>query len=248
MLLQVQGGDISINVEKILSIANGAAITTRSVSNKSAGNILVNVQDLIVTNGAISSETINAQGGSIWIHAKGNAILDNGLITTSVASSNSDAGNITIKNPIILVLIDKSRIEANTFGGKGGFVNIESDHLIQSLNSVIRADAISKLGIEGEVNIDSPDTDITKGLIILPDNFLDATTILRKPCVQHSGADEIRLVVRKYQVLPQSPYSLWDHVPKIRQDFRINNSQSGNSSNPMLTGLQHIDKDCSENE
>jgi hypothetical protein len=53
--------------------------------------------------------------------------------------------------------------------------------------------------------IDAPDTDIIAGFAGLPANFLDAATVLTQLCAGRSGANVSSLVVRKYEVLPDSP-------------------------------------------
>jgi hypothetical protein len=64
------------------------------------------------------------------------------------------------------------------------------------------------------VVIDAPDTDIIPGFAGLPANFLDAATVLTQLCAGRSGANVSSLVVRKYEVLPDSPYALRVQLPR----------------------------------
>jgi hypothetical protein len=64
------------------------------------------------------------------------------------------------------------------------------------------------------VEIDSPDIDILGGLAELPASFFDAATLLTTPCAERSGAEVSRLVIRRYEVLPDSPYALRVQLPQ----------------------------------
>ena len=89
--------------------------------------------------------------------------------------------------------------------GRGGNIRIVSDFFFGPLQNV---SASSERGIAGVVDIDSPETDLNAGLVPLPASFFDAAQVLMRPCAERSGADVIRLVVRPYEVLPDSPYAL----------------------------------------
>jgi hypothetical protein len=87
-----------------------------------------------------------------------------------------------------------------------------TDFFFTTPDSLVNAS--SKLGISGTVEIDSPDTDILGGLTELPAGFFDAATVLTQPCAERSGAEVSRLVIRRYEVLPDSPYALRVQLPK----------------------------------
>jgi large exoprotein involved in heme utilization and adhesion len=42
--------------------------------------------------------------------------------------------------------------------------------------------ASSALGIDGSVNIDAPDSDVSAGLAVLPESFLDAASLMQANC------------------------------------------------------------------
>lgn len=75
---------------------------------------------------------------------------------------------------------------------------LEVQFLLRLPDSLVSAS--SQLGIDGVVEIDSPETDLNAGLVPLPANFFDAAQVLMRPCAERSGADVIRLVVRPYEV------------------------------------------------
>jgi hypothetical protein len=219
-------GKIEIIIGNLLQLRNGSSITVETVK-VDAGDIFIDVNNS------------NSNQSSI-IHLSGNS-----QITTSVANGKGNGGNINIgkfNKPVFLVLDGNSKIMANAKEGSGGNIDISTDFFFGSSENIT---ASSEKGIAGIVNIDSPDTDISSGLLTLPTIFFDVTTVLRKPCVQQSGVDAIRLVIRKYQILPQSPYGLWGHVPNAAPNKQ---SQTSDTYYPALASLQSMDKDCTDNE
>lgn len=177
------------------------------------GTVTIKTQYLRLQNGEFSTRSIEAGGGSIAIGARDVVLMVSSEIITSVAGGDNNAGNISITEPIAVILTEGSRIEANAFEGAGGNVHIVTAALFQSPDSVIEAS--SERGIEGVVEINVPDTDISGSLATLPVVFFDPTTIMTKPCAERSAADAIRFVHHKYEVLPESPYALRVYVPKL---------------------------------
>ena len=96
-------------------------------------------------------------------------------------------GNITIDPQF--VILNQSNILANAFGGPGGNITIVADNLISSAQSSI--DASSALGINGTVNISSPDQEVAQELAVLPENFLDVTGLISDRCGTAAGASSL---------------------------------------------------------
>ena len=158
----------------------------------------------IENQGTISVETVFADAGDIDIHVNELLLLrNNASITTSVADGAGSGGNIRI-DPVFTILDSGSRIVAQAREGAGGNIHIVSDFFFASPDSLVSAS--SELGIDGVVEIESPDTDLNAGLIELPGDFFDVATLLTQGCAP--GASLSRLVVRKYEVLPDSPAAL----------------------------------------
>jgi large exoprotein involved in heme utilization and adhesion len=151
-------------------------------------------------NAIISSEAENAGGGIIEITSKEDMALLNAKITTSVKQGSLNGGDIFLSSK--MSILNKSQIIANAYEGTGGIITINSDHLIRSADSII--DASSQLGINGTVNILSPEQDFSRGLNTLPSTFMDATQWLNHPCDQRMG-DISSLMIIKRDALPQLP-------------------------------------------
>ena len=78
-----------------------------------------------------------------------------------------------------------ARIRANAFGGNGGNIVIVAGNFFQTPDNVISAS--SSLGIEGTIEIDSPETDVSGGLVVLSASFLDASAQLADRCATRIG-------------------------------------------------------------
>ena len=121
---------------------------------------------------------MTSDGGNIAIFAPRLIRLVDSQITTSVQSGVGGGGNIFIDPQF--VLLQNSQIIANAFGGPGGNISIIAGQLIADPATIISAS--SALGIDGAVNIDAPDTDVSAGLAVLPAAYLDASSLLRGGC------------------------------------------------------------------
>ena len=175
------GGDVSLQAS-VLQLTDGATISSSSLSSGLAGNIEIRLSDsLDMQGGIIATRALTSDGGNIRIVAPRLIHLVDSQITTSVQSGAGGGGNIFIDPQF--VILQNSQIIANAFGGPGGNINIVAGQLIADPLTAITAS--SALGIDGSVNIDAPDTDVSAGLAVLPVSFLDAASLLRAGC---SGA------------------------------------------------------------
>jgi large exoprotein involved in heme utilization and adhesion len=211
-----QGGNVTINATDI-TLQDGGRISAESFDTGLAGQIFIKARDnLRLVNGSqISVATAQANAGNITLEV-GNLLhlSDDSSITTSAAGGKGSGGNITL-NSVFIVLDEGSSIIANALEGQAGNIFIRilgGGALFQSPGSLIRAS--NRFGVEGSVVIDAPDTDIIAGFAGLPANFLDAATVLTQLCAGRSGANVSSLVVRKYEVLPDSPYALRVQLPR----------------------------------
>jgi large exoprotein involved in heme utilization and adhesion len=245
----VNSGDAgSITLEATdIELNGGAGIFAGSSGTGRAGQIFIKALDnLRLVNGSqISVATTQADAGDITLEVGDLLHLSNGSsITTSVAGGTGKGGNITL-NSVFVVLDEGSRIIANAEGGQGGNILIRilgGGALFQSPDS--RIEASSERGIEGSVVIDAPNTDIIAGFAGLPANFLDAATVLTQLCAGRSGANVSSLVVRKYEVLPDSPYALRVQLPRAiptsgtaKQSRAPRTHYAGNPLPPMISCL-----------
>ena len=168
-----------------------------------AGVIRLTGDEIRLTDGGrIATSADNAGGGAMNIGVGRRLYLLDGRITTSVALGAGDGGDVTIDHPRFVIL-NGAEIIARAWEGTGGNISIAADHFIRTTDSVV--DASSRLGIDGVVEIASPEVDVGGGLAILPADFLDAAQWLATPCEARTGESVSRFVISGRDGVPP-PY------------------------------------------
>ena len=219
------GGKIQLSSQQLI-VSEGALISSKNSGRGRANDIIITLAgDADIDNSNILLETREGDAGNIVVQS--NVILmKKSNVSTSVLGFQGDGGNITYDNT--MTLLNKSQIIANAHEGAGGNITINSDHLIRSADSII--DASSKLGINGNVNILSPEIDLSSGLTTLPSNFMDASQWLNTPC--HQRGDNIsHFVINGRDALPQSP----DDLLSVNPYGLIFDTPLGKKIKPMMT-------------
>jgi len=204
-------GQITVQSDTI-DILDGASISSASKADHfggSTGNIDIQSTDYvrILDNSRLSTEAINtvnigiendSMKGKISVNANQMIYLADSNITTSIRGGSGDGGDIDI-DPEFVVL-NNSNIIANAYEGNGGNIHIVADNFIQSSDSIIEAS--SALGIDGSIDIDSPDIDVASGLTILPADYMDISKWLHTPCSSKNISDISSFVVKSRDALP----------------------------------------------
>jgi filamentous hemagglutinin family protein len=177
------GGQISVNAPQVILEA-GSIIDSASTTDGLSGDVSIYSSDQVrLADSSISTQATTSDGGNITIQATTLLDLLNSTIETSVESGVGAGGNIDI-DPKAVVL-QNSRIIANAFGGPGGNIRIVAGQFIVDQTSIVSAS--SALGIDGRVEINAPDSNITGKLVPLPKDFLDASKLLRDRCGAQRG-------------------------------------------------------------
>jgi len=205
------GGNLDIHVSKLdidgkvaksdLQISGLYASSSSPKPNAgTAGSITIEADNIYLKNdGKFTTAAQNAGGGNITLNNGGTLYLHNGTINTSVRGGSGDGGNIKVNNPQFVVL-NKGRIVARADAGHGGNIDIKSEQFITSQDSLISAS--SRLGIDGEINIDSPDMDMEGFLVVLSDDVVEASSLMKRPCSMRGSS----FVVNKINGSSQTPY------------------------------------------
>jgi filamentous hemagglutinin family protein len=201
---------------------------TQNAGNAGAINIIAQKNLLLKDQGRISTEAINAGGGSVT-GLSDNLFMNHSHITTSVASGDENGGDISLH--LKKGILYKSSILAQAHGGDGGNIDIKAPtFFIKSAESVI--DASSDLGIDGNIFIDAPDKQITK-FIALPTVLPDASQWLYKVCDQRSGDQYNKFLLMPKDAIPTSPKD-WLASPPISFDT--------NDNDILIRGESHFRK------
>jgi len=180
-----------------------------------AGHIHIDANIINLANGGmINTSTKNAGGGDIVLHVFNRLYLRKGKVTTSVQGGTGDGGNIEIDNDhdIIVpkfVILDNGKIIAQADEGHGGNIRIVAEQFIKTPESLVSAS--SRLGLDGNVEIDSPDENVNEGVFDLSSSLLDVSRMLDKPCEAMSYEEyqnRTRLVVVPLAGSSPSPFDL----------------------------------------
>jgi filamentous hemagglutinin family protein len=214
------GGYIDISTSS-LSVSNGAKVATISQgNNNAAGSIKVAARSIRLYNeAAIIAETASGKSGNITLqnHREN---LDLLLIrrgsristTAGIENQGGDGGNITINAPhgfIIAVPNENSDITANAFIGKGGNVQISAFGVygtqFRDKENPQTSDitASSQFGINGTVELNTPDIDPNSGLVNLPAVPVD--TQVAQTCTAGSAVAKSSFTITGRGGLPPNP-------------------------------------------
>ena len=203
---KTKGGDISITAPE-MRLINQSVVSAESSGEGNAGDINITAMDsLMMKDSAVTTEATQADGGNIKVSAGYMLHLKDSEITASVGGGpETVGGNISIDPEY--VILKNSKIIANAYEGMGGNISIVADVFLADPDSIV--DASSALGIDGQVDIRAPITQITGTLAPLPKDFRSALALLRKSCmVRLQGGKYSSFVIGGRDGLPLEPGGL----------------------------------------
>ncbi len=204
---QGNAGDIGVTARSI-RLDNKGSIQARTTSGN-GGDITFNVQDLLTLRRTSQIST-----------------------TAGTDQKEGNGGNSTINIPsgfIVAVPKENSNITANAFKGSGGKVTINATGIfgmtvlsredlvrllgtndltqldLQQLPSSITAISQTSPTLNGQVTINTPDTDPSRGLVQLPSNLVDASQQISQGCTPRGRQTASRFIAAGRGGLPQSP-------------------------------------------
>jgi large exoprotein involved in heme utilization and adhesion len=194
-----------------------ARIAVDSQGSGSGGNININAANVQLNNQArITAETVANNGGNISLRQVDRLRLgSNSLISTTAGTDRAggNGGNIDIDAAFIVASPnDNNNITANAFSGSGGNVDITSEGLFsiaaQAQDNPLTNDitASSQQGVQGTVEITTPDTDDpSRALTELPVEVVDASNQTTQTCSGATGDSSSGFIVTGRGGLPASP-------------------------------------------
>lgn len=150
-------GNVVINTNKLI-ITNGGSVTVKNDGNGIAGRLEINANSIYVDNNSgITASTNEGDGGNIFLRSRILQLSDKSNISASAGSS-GNGGNTTTDTDIF-VISENSRVTSNAIQGRGGNIQINTKGLFLSPDSEITAS--SALGVDGTVQINTFDTQTT---------------------------------------------------------------------------------------
>ena len=109
-------------------------------------------------------------------------------------------GNITINAGVIAALPDDNSIVANAFGGPGGNIEINTQGIFGA--EFLTISASSELGVDGIVDVNTPDEETAGELVSLPEELADPSQDIAAGC---SAPSENQFIVTGRGGLPFNP-------------------------------------------
>jgi large exoprotein involved in heme utilization and adhesion len=197
---ETSGGNIVIGADEVL-MNNASAILTANDGPGRGGDIAIGTRHFFANGSSVSTTAQRGDGGNMRLTVGYLFDIVDTNILSSVRTGVGNGGNIIIDPPFMV--LDGSRIEANAFGGDGGNILIQAGQLISSPDSVIQAS--SELGIDGNIDIAAPETDVGGAIAILPDTFLDNANLLADTCAARGGKPGSSLMAGGRGGLPPDP-------------------------------------------
>ncbi|PZU92085.1 MAG: filamentous hemagglutinin [Pseudanabaena sp.] len=199
------GGEIFVNSDQlsvrdggIISASNFRSFSTIFPGSGSVGNITITSPSILLDGGRINIDSLSGTRGNININST-LALLRNASSISTNALGSASGGNIDINTDFLTgVPLENSDITANSLNNFGGQVIITAKGVIgfQSLNRLTPFSditATSALGTQfnGLVEIRSPDNDLSRGLVKLPDNLADTNKQIVVACDRFRGNELI---------------------------------------------------------
>ncbi|MHC5938357.1 two-partner secretion domain-containing protein [Nostoc sp.] len=221
--------------DNVLNIGANSGLFVSSTGSGITGDIEVNSPQITLDNqGELNASSASGNGGNINVNSDLLLLRHGAEISTNAGTSEKggDGGNITINIPsgfIVAVPDENSNITANAFKGSGGKVTINA-HGIFGMTVLSREDLVRLLGtndlakldvqqlpssitaisqtsptLNGQVTINTPDVDPSRGLIQLPSKVVDASQQITQGCTSRRGKNTSHFIATGRGGLPLSP-------------------------------------------
>jgi filamentous hemagglutinin family protein len=191
-LVQGRAGDVVINVDQLI-MRYGAVIDSRSITGARGGTIRITAQNVWLSdNSQITTNAIGANGGDIEIDAEILRLQDSSITSTVEGSEETRGGNVTISSESVIVVLERSRIEAGAEAGQGGIIRIKG-FLLSDPDSEVSAD--SDRGTDGTIVIRAA-VNALDSITPLPQNFAQTTIGLSKPCAEQLRGGQVSSLVK----------------------------------------------------
>ncbi|MCC5663620.1 filamentous hemagglutinin N-terminal domain-containing protein [Nostoc sp. CHAB 5784] len=237
-------GDLTITTDQ-LTVKNKSQVAVSSEGTGKAGNLDVTASSILLdgNQAALNAQTASGNGGNITLRDLDLLLLRRGAqisTTAGTAEAGGNGGNITINAPsgfIVAVPNEDSDITANAYTGNGGRVNIQAFGIYgiqprQFLTSLSDITASSQFGINGTVELNTPDIDPNSGLVNLPTVPVD--TQVAQGCTAGSAVAKSSFTITGRGGLPPNPGEALS-ADAVQVDLVALNPEVGKSSTPAVS-------------
>jgi filamentous hemagglutinin family protein len=246
-----QGGTLTVNASESVQLvgtsADGQSTSGLFVGTEGtgvAGDLKLETRQLTLWDGAVVSARTSSQGngGNITLQVRDLLQLRrNSQISTAagIPGAGGDGGNINIDAKLIVAIPgENSNIIANAFEGNGGNINITTQGIFgiqfrEELTPLSDINASSEFGVNGIVQINTPDIDPSRGLTNLPTEVVDASNQIDQTC--SAGREEARkneFIVTGRRGMPSNPYEMLSNEQALEDIHPPEGFSRRRNSNP----------------
>ena len=241
------GGSITINAGE-LNVLNGADITVSSQGTRNAGLLKVYANSIALnTQGKLAGTTASGKGGDISLEVRDFILMRNRSAIATTAANNGSGGNIDINAPFIIAVPgEDSDILANANQGSGGRIKIKATGIygledrtkLPPNPKISEINASSDFGLNGTVEINTPDVDPTRGLINLPAVPVD--TQVSQVCQVRPGENQSSFTITGRGGLPPNPTKDIRTLNVVQVDWVTLNPKGENHSSTSVSTQANI--------
>ena len=235
----------SIFVDPVtVEVLDGAQISVDSQGLGIGGNIELQAENLTLDQGVISAETISNQGGNLSLDIVDLLLLRNNSQISTTAGGNATGGNIDIDAAVIAAFpSENSDIAANAFAGTGGNVNITTQGLFgfDTTGQATPASGItasSELGVDGTVEINTPEVDPSQDLVNLP-TVVDPGVEIAQDCRTGNSLVESSFIDTRRGGLPTDTSAVLS-PPAVWEDTRDPSPATSSPSEPVQNNSEQL--------
>lgn len=167
-----------------LNLANDGQIAVNSRGSGNGGNVSIQGSSLnLENNAAILAGTPQGQGGNITLDIDDNITFSNNSLISAAATGFASGGNIDIDTTFIIAIPQSNSDIIASAGqeGTGGQITIDAESIFGFLSDPSNNIDASG-GVDGAVIINTPDVDLTSGLVELPRNVVTPEQITAQAC------------------------------------------------------------------
>ena len=212
-------GNINLITPQLM-LSDGAVITVGNLGTGDAGNLSIQADLIILDNASrITSATLSGNGGNLFLSAS-NIVLSTQSEILSSALGKGSGGNIFIQTNPGLILLEGSQISANAIEGSGGNIQINANVALTSSDSQITA--TSELGIDGTVEIRTPENNLQSTIYPISAEILEVDPTIIQNCfeqTQEGGS----FIIKGSGAIPPSPQNSpsWfeEDLPDLKNDL-----------------------------
>jgi len=204
-------GNVTVTTGQ-LRVEDGAKIAVSGEQSGNAGNLRVNAGSIFLDKqGELIASTASGEGGNINLQADDLLLLRRNSQISTNAGGTGNGGDIDINSQfLVAVPIENSDLTANAVRGRGGNINITTQGIYGQefrprptpLSDIT---ASSDFGVNGVVQINTPDLDPSKGLATLPGELVDVSELVGSGCEVAASEESSQFVVTGRGGRPPNP-------------------------------------------